>query len=229
MSDGTAPVLISGDIRDKFDPKHANYIGAAALATCTAWIDPVYHEYHWVIPDSTQWVYDLKRKRWYEAPLAASKRLLGGLPVYDTNGVAYSYGFTSSGYLYRTENGTTFDSAAIAHTLQTGDMAPTGAIMDRTEVVSFRLVGKAKTVTAETVSLSHYGDSSTTASTPSPDGMSMANSGKRLFSVSRSFGRNPKTHVYHSFKTTVSTSDETVGFEPIFFTIGYINRGKDTR
>jgi hypothetical protein len=228
MSDGSSVVEISNDIRDKFDPKHDNYLTAATLATCTGWIDPVFNEYHLVVPGTTQWICYIPTRQWYEAPLAATKRLSCGCAVYDANGIAYSYGSTSLGYMYRLDYGTTIDGEAIPHTIQTADIAPSGNIMDRTEVCSIRLVGKAKTTT-DTVLVEHFGDSSTTASVPAIDGISMVNSGKRLFSVPRLFGTNPKVHDYHSIKLSISTDDETIGFEPIFMVIGYRLIGKDAR
>jgi len=229
MCDGSSVIEVSKDIKDKFDPKHANYIGASTLATCSGWIDPVYNEYNWVIPGTTIWAYDILRKKWYEKPLTATKRPSCGLVVYDTNGIAYSYGATASGFMYRMEYGTTIDGVAVPYTVQIADVAPTGSISDRTEACSVRLVGKAKTTTTQTVLIEHFGDSSTTASVPAIPGVSMANSGKRLFSVIRSMGTAPKNHIYHSYKLSVSTSDETIGFEPVFLVLGYRSIGKDSR
>jgi hypothetical protein len=228
MCEGSSVVEVSRDIRDKFDPKHANYIGATVLATCTGWIDPVYNEYNWVIPGTTIWAYDILRKKWYEKPLAATKRLSCGVAVYDTTGTGFSYGATASGFMYRMEYGTTIDGVTIPYVLQTADVAPTGAISDRTEACSVRLVGKAKS-TASTVLVEHFGDSSTTASVPAIPGVSMINAGKRLFSVIRSMGTVPKNHIFHSYKLSVSTTDETIGFEPVFLVLGYRNLGKDFR
>jgi len=115
------------------------------------------------------------------------------------------------------------------YVLQLGDVAPTGSISDRTEACSIRLVGKAKSTTTQTVLVEHSGDSSTTASVPAIAGVSMANSGKRLFSVIRSMGTVPKNYAYHSYKFSVTTTDETIGFEPVFATMGYRVLGKDSR
>ena len=98
----------------------------------------------------------------------------------------------------------------------------------RSEVRNIRLVGKAKT-TASTIAVSHYLDSSTTASSPTITAMSMQNTGKRLFSVFRSLGNVPLTGVFHSFKFTVSTTDETKGFEPMYAIVGYKPLGNDIR
>jgi hypothetical protein len=131
--------------------------------------------------------------------------------------------------MYRTENGTTFDGLGMPFVFQIADLAPTGNISKRTEVCSIRLVGVAKSITDQTVLLEHFGDSSTTASVPAITGVSMANTGKRLFSVIRSVGTNPKNQVYHSIKASVTTDDETAGFEPIFMVIGFRIVGEDFR
>jgi hypothetical protein len=220
---------VSRDIRDKFDPKHSGYIGASILPTCAGGIDPVHNEYNWVIPGTTIWCYDILRKHWYEKPLAATKRLSCVSAVYDTNGIPYFYGSTASGYMYRMDFGTTFDGLGMPFVLQTADVAPTGNISDRTEACSFRLVGKAKTTTDQSVLVEHFGDTSTTASVPAIPGISMANAGKRLFSVPKSMGTNPKNHTLHSYRVSVTTDDETVGFEPVFAVLGYRNLGKDNR
>jgi len=117
MSDGSSVTEISRDIRDKFDPRHANYVGASTLPTCSGGIDAVSTEYLWVIPGVTAWVYDIPRKKWAERPLAATKRIACFRTVYDTNGIAYPYGATSAGFLYRMENGTTIDGLGIPYVL----------------------------------------------------------------------------------------------------------------
>lgn len=229
MSDGSTVTDLSRDIRDKFDPLHENYIGAATLATCTGKIDVLHNEYVWVIPGVTCWVLDILRRKWSEKPLAATKRITCARTVYDTNGLPYFYGATNSGYLYRLDYGTSIDNIGIPFVLQLADIAPTGNIQDRTEVCSFRLVGKAKSTTSQKVLVEHFLDSDTTASVPAIPTISMANTGKRLFSVIRSFGTKPKNGILHSFRLSITTNDETIGFEPIFAVIGYRVVGKDTR
>jgi hypothetical protein len=227
MSDGNPPACISNDIRDKFDPKHANFLGNSVLPTLTGFIDSNYNEYHMVIPSSTDWVYDFRRRKWSEAPKASL--LNCGVSVNDVNGVAYSYGCTNTGYMERLEYGTTFDGTAIAYSLHTGDIAPTGGISDRTELRSIRLIGKSKTTTTETISVTHYGDTSTTASVPTITPISMSNVGKRLFNVIRSVGNAILLSCMHSIKLSISTNNEAVGFEPIFMILGFKNVGKDRR
>ncbi len=230
ISDGGPPVCISDDIADKFNSQHANYVGDAILPTCTGAVDPRRSEYHWIIPGVAEWVYDIRRKKWFEIVRGAGNYLYGAFPVWDANGVSHFYGFDHGGYMYRLENGTAFDGDAIAHTLQFGDIAPhEGSVTTRTEFMGIRLIGKAKTTTTQTVAVTHYGDSSTTASVPAISNMSMSNSGKDLFDVYRPVGAGNWRYVFHSPKFTVSTSDETIGFEPVFAAIGYRYIGQNTK
>jgi hypothetical protein len=225
---------ISDDIADIFDQNHANYIGEDVLPTCTSFYDQIRYEYHLIIPGVGEWVYDVKRGKWGNPDRKSGAYLAGGTMVQDTNGISYPYGFLSSGYVMRLENGTNFatDSGTndIDHTLWMPDMALHGGNLHiRTELKSIRLIGKAKETTANEITVSHFGDSSTTASTPAIATISMSNVGKRLFNVIRAVGKNPFNHILHSPKFEVSTNDETSGFGPIYAVIGYKVLGDDVR
>jgi hypothetical protein len=230
MFDGSsAPVKISRDIRHFFDPKRGEYLTAAVLTTCFGDYDPVYNAYVWIVPDSAEYHYSLEERKWYKVSRGADKELNCCFPVQDSNGQYYNFGCSNAGFMYRLENGTTFDGVAIAQTIQLGDAAlQEGRVSRRSEVRSTRLIGKAKS-TASTVAVSFYLDSSTTAYSPTVTAMSMQNTGKRLFNVFRSFGNNPLTCTFVSPKFVVSTSDETKGFEPMYAVIGFKDIGPDVR
>lgn len=230
MFDGaSAPVKISRDIRHFFDPRRTEYLTAAMLSACYGSYDPVYNAYVWIVPDAYEYHFSLEERKWYRVDRGTGKYLNCAFPVQDTNGQYYNYGCSNAGYLYRLENGTTFDTTAIVHTLTLSDAALLeGRVSQRTEVRSIRLIGKAK-ATSSSVAVSHYGDSSTTASVPAIAAMSMVNSGKRLFNVFRSFGNVPLAHVFHTFKFVVSTTDETKGFEPMYAVVGFKSLGPDVR
>ena len=220
MSDGAAISKISNDIRDKFDPLHANYVGAATLATTTASYDPVNDEYHWIIPGAGEWVFDLRKAKWFRIDRQTGKYLQCGIEVTDTNGTPYTYGALSTGYLERLEYGNTFDGTAIPYTLRTGDLAlHNGSIWRDTTIRKIKVVQLAKTVTASTPTLTHFGDSKTTGTTYST--YSAASSGKRLaFTTPPDIRLGP--HFFHGLQLTQSTSDETApGFEPLFIGVYY--------
>jgi hypothetical protein len=229
-SNGGAPEVLSDDIEDLFDPQRANYVGAATLATATGELDPAKNEYHWIVPGAQEWVYSFDESKWSEIDRGTGKRINSIIPVRNADGIVFTYGGLDTGYLERLENGTDFDGNDIAHTLWMPDMAlHNGELHTRTELKSVRLIGIAKETTTGTIAVSHYGDSSTTASVPAITPISMSNSGKRLFNVFRSFGKTPLVHVLHSLKYTISTNGETSGFEPIYAIIGYKVVGDDVR
>jgi hypothetical protein len=218
LFDGNTASIVSDDIADKFDPLHSNYVGAAALAASTAGYDPVYDAYVWCIQGSTTWRYDLKRKKWYEVPQTASTRLYGVFNAIDSNGVACLYGYGNTGYVWKLDSGTTFDGDNIVCTFQTADIAFEGNYISReTFVRGVKLVQVAKNTTANSVTLTHYGDTATAGNTI--ETYSPAASGKRLLDryTSKRFG----PHIFHSIKGTLTTDDETTGFEPIFLSVMY--------
>jgi len=216
--DGNAPIVISDDLYPLFDPQSSMYLSAATLALCNGFIDPVRSEYHLVIPNVNEYVYDFKKKKWFEVSRGTGNELECGCAVYDANGVAYGYGAVDDGKVYRLENGTTFNGTAISCEVTTADLAlENGSVTVPTSVMGTRLYGKAKTG-ASTVTLTHYGDSATSGNafaTISPVAF-----GKRLFDVRR-MERISGPCMFHQFKMTTSVSDETIPFEPLFFAVYY--------
>lgn len=220
MSEGASIAKISDDIRDKFDPLHANYIGASTLATCAAAYDPINDEYHWIVPGVGEWVYNLRLGKWFRIDRQTGKYLQCGIEVTDTNGNPYVYGALSTGYLERLEYGNTFDGTAIPYTLRTADLAlHNGSIWRDTTIRKIKVVQLAKTVTANTPTLTHFGDSKTTGTTYNT--YSAAASGKRLaFTTPPDIRLGP--YFFHGLQLTQSTSDETApGFEPLFIGVYY--------
>lgn len=216
--DGNSVSIVSDDIADKFDPRHANYIGASALASSTAGYDPVYDAFVWCIQGSTTWRYDLKRKKWYEVPQSSNTRLYGVFNAVDTNGVLSLYGYGNTGYVWKLDSGNTLDGDDIVCTFQIADIALEGNYIDReTFVRGVKFVQVAKNTTANSVTLTHFGD---TATSGNPiDTYSPAATGKRLLDryTSKRFG----PHIFHGIKGTLTTNDESIGFEPVFLSIKY--------
>ncbi len=231
MSDGNPPILISEDIEDKFDPLHANYVGASNLPNCQGSIDPVKGEYHWFLPDGTEWVCDLTVVKdshfpWYQVNRGA-KDLTGALTVTDANGVVYHYGYDDAGFLYRLENGTTFDGVGIAQQFRLGDLAlEQGAVTRRSEVRGIRVITKSKATTAQTIAVTHYADGSTSGTSLSAIDPSSAN---RFVKEYRSIGSPPLIGVFHNLDLSITTTDETCGFEPLFLGYIYKDLGLETR
>jgi hypothetical protein len=226
MSDGRAPIPIHGDIKEYFDRTDSRAIKLSKLGDSIGFIDPVKQEYHWLFASGTgattlnkELVYDIARNKWFE--IERSSDLQCGALVHDTDGNAYNYGFLDTGYMERLENGTDSDGTAITHTVQTGDMAFEGLAVE-TQVDAVRLITVAKTTTSNSVTLTHYSDgsSSGTAHTMSP-----ARSGYRL--AQPIFDDHLPADPFHSFKLTMITDDETIGFEPLALVATYHPTHKD--
>ncbi|MGW8178947.1 MAG: hypothetical protein ACWGQW_09320, partial [bacterium] len=222
ISDGNFIRELSGDIRDKFDPKHSNYIGSSTLPTLYGKIDPVLNEYHLIVPDSAEWVYDFTESKWFQIDRSSDAYLNGLFPVYDTNGVCYMYGFTPDGYVMRLENGTTFASASstnnIVSTVRLADIALyNSSIMWKSRINWSTLLIKTKSSTTATVSETRYIDgqtSGTAISTVDP-----TKSGY-VYTQGDIHGEG-KTGTFHSPEFSITTSDETVGFEPVLWGCNY--------
>ena len=157
---------------------------------------------------------DLDRIEWYEISRGTGKLLQCAFEVKSTTGNEYAYGCLDSGFMERLNDGTDFDGNTIAQLFHFGDMAINGEnISELIKVRFFKIVTVAKSITSNKITITHYGDTSTTGTswTVSPQ-----NSGKRTaFPIkSDSLG----DHFLHSFKGELSTDDETSGFEILYCT-----------
>jgi hypothetical protein len=136
--------------------------------------------------------------------------------VSDTNGAHYSYGATNSGYIQRLENGTAFtgDGSSVTYEFELGDLPVGGSLSMETILRYIRLIMVAKGTTSSTVTVTHYGDMNQTGKTitlsPSKSGYDVA---MPAHGVSGSIWGS---HVFHRLKFTISTNDETIGFEPLW-------------
>jgi len=222
-SDGTSPICISGDLGNLFDSSDGSYLTAATLSTCRGFIDPQRSEYVWVVPGVTEYVFSLIDKKWFEIDRTATTRLRGGLSVYDSYGASYIYGFGTN-YVWRLENGYTFDGEDIACSVKFGDMAvDEGSIFKKTTLKSTKLVAVALASATNTIALTHNGDGATASTTLKA--ISPLNSGKRL--IGKIVPNSTGSHIFHTFKLAFNVNATNAGFEPIFFGINYSNDGKD--
>ena len=228
LFDGKAPVKISGDIDDLFLKSNASGLHNSYIDVSMAEFDIENWEYHWFCRTGAsgawaEWVFDLKRGKWYEVSRGAAKMLKCGINVMDTVGNFYMYGGIATGYLERLENGTAFDGNDIVHTLRTGDFVLNEGKVSRTAVIrNARLVGMAKNTTANEIAATYFKDTNTSADESYT--ISPAASGKRLFQDDHGMGREGKA-IFHSFNFSMTTDDETIGFEPIFLSVLYKETG----
>lgn len=219
MTDGRPPVLISEDIGNLFDKRETIKINASYVDDSFAFNDISNSEYHWCFAVGSavdyEYVLDYDRMKWYNISRPAA--LQAGIEVEDTNGVTYVYGAVDTGFLLRLENGNNFDGTAIAHTMWFGDIAlyGDGSITIETDAQFHNLVAVTKTTTND-ITVIHYGDSSTTGNTLT---MVPRKTGYRTIRTAEH--KKLGSHMFHSWKFTISTGDQAVGFEPLFFACLY--------
>jgi hypothetical protein len=220
MSDGRAPIPIHYDIAAYFDPTDSRCIKASMIGDSVGFIDPVNNEYHLLVASgssatslNTELVYDIHRNKWFVIDRTVD--LQCGVLVRDTDGNPYCYGFLDTGYMERLEYGTDFDGNDIIHTVQTGD-TPLTDLAYETRLKSVKLLTKAKTTTANSISCTHYADTCTTGATAKA--MSPLKSGYRVAMPAFTHRLNA---LLHSLKFTITTNDETIGFEPLAIVLTY--------
>lgn len=211
-------VEISHDIRDKFDPLHANYIGAALLRTATGFYDPSKYEYHLIIPNTSEWAYNLQYQKWFEIDRASGNRLVAGISTTDASGTLYPYGLGQTGYLFRLENGNAFDDDAIASTVRLADIAlHNKSMMVETRVDWASLVLKTKTGTTPSASATHYVDGVSAGAVVGSASPTESGYGYVLRNV---YGQS-KVGTFHSPEFTFSSSGNNLGFEPVMWGAQY--------
>ena len=218
-------VPIHHQIRNFFDENETNVrkLNPSYIKNSVSFIDEEKTEYHWLFADGSstgtlnrEFVFDLKKYKWFEIPRGSGKELQCGFEVIDTNGYNYIYGTIDTGYMERLENGTDFDGTAIAYEFWTGDFPLyEKSFMYETLIRKLGFIMKAKTTTANVATVTLYGDGNNTGTAiDSANGFDPTKSGYRIANIIKSVGGlNP--HIFYSFKGTMSTNNETVGFEPL--------------
>ena len=227
MSDGRAPIPVHMDIKEYFDPKDSRCIKASEVGNSTAFIDPVNQEYHWLFASGTagtqtELVYSITENGWYRIPRGTGKALVCGCVVTDTNANQYNYGMIDTGYMERLEYGTDFDGNDIVHDFRLGDAPLSDSLMNETVIDVVMLFMVAKTTTTNAVVGTHYGDAKTTGTTLKA--LSPASSGHRVAQsfTTHALGR----HTLHSTGFSMTTDNETTGFEPLAVAYSYHIQGE---
>ena len=228
--DGKGFTPIHGDIEDWFDARNSYAINRSVIEDFCGFYDDAKLEYHWLFASGTsttlnkEFVYDLRRRKWFEIDRGTGNYLQLGCSVQDTHGNTYCYGFGSDGFIYRLENGTTFNSTGIAHSVVFGDIAVAGSTWIITKVRNVKLHAVSKTITANDITLQHWADGS---ATPTSFTMDAKRTGYRITASKKS--ENITDAVFHRFGLSITTTDEPVGFEPIIFAIMHEVVREDTR
>jgi hypothetical protein len=216
MFDANSLINVSGDIGDRFEEGSTNYINESLADKFTAFYDAARYEYHLLIATGSsttlneEWVYDLVHRKWWLAN-RKTKYITCGINIEDSVGNRYIFGGTDDGYLERLEYGNTFDGVAIEYKFRLADNLLDKSLMYIKEIRGLKLTGIVST-TASTITVNHYLDGSTTASTPAIPVINQNVSGKRIYQVFRSISFKG---VFHGFEFIISTSDGGV-FRPLY-------------
>lgn len=175
MCDGISIVTISDDISNYWDLNSSDFIPLARQDDSVGWYNPNLHVYKLLISSGAgqtthniELEYSLKYNEWtkiYRENGSGANPLQTGFQVRDTTGNIYTYGTTDEGYVYRLENGYTWDSTAIAQMVWTKDLLldSQAPFFRHTTVEYFRLFHETKsTGDTEDIDITHYGDGTET-------------------------------------------------------------------
>lgn len=228
MFDGNSIHPIDEDIRNYFDLTQSECINTTYIHKSTSFIDEYEREYHWQFVSgtattiNTELVYNFKRKAWFK--IERTPVIYCGIPVRDSNGASYTYGGTATGFLERLEFGNTFDTTALTATLKTRDNTFAGWVY-QTMVRYVKLIFQSKSSTAGRVTLSHFGDTKTTADSFTIS-CNPVSSTQRVATTAE--GTQWGAYVFHSFNMTITSSDVSVPFEPVGLAGFWADVRKDT-
>lgn len=218
---GKGPIPVGEDIKNYFDKESSTAINTSKISNSYGFVDEANDEYHWLFAQGTsstidkEFVFDFKRMKWFKINRGTGNALQSGTSATDTNGNKYSYG-SKEGYLVELETGSSFDGTAIAHTLWTGDM-PFRALSEETSLRVVELINKSKNSTSNTITGTHYKDSKTTAD--STFTLEPQSTTRRVVQPVQQLKGGPG--VFHSIKLQTSTSNEDIGFEPLYLAMLY--------
>jgi hypothetical protein len=219
MFDSNTIIDISQDIRSLFDSADSGSINTSIADTFYGFFDDTNKEYHWLCATGSsttlnkEMVYDVTRKKWYEIN-RSTKYIRSGFKVTDSVGNTFIYAGDDSGYIYKLEYGTSFDGVAIEYKLRTGDYPIAKSLMYESELCYLKIAGKAKNTTSQSIAITHYADGETAGT--SIASLSQAKTGTRLYGFSKGDVRHLSLMAtLHSLEFSISTSDETIGFEPL--------------
>ena len=216
ISAGASIIPIYDDIKCYWDPNDSRYIPSGMQSRSVGWYDTKTRSYKLLIGSgstatylNTELEYSLIYKEWtkvYRENGSGANPLQCGWPVWDTNGVGYTYGGGKDGFVYRLENGNTWNSVAnIASYIHTKDLILDNELplFRKSTVKYLRTTYKQKAV--GNITIAHYGDRTLTVSgTSGQSGPAVITDAASTFYNSQSV--NLGNFLYHSFKFSASTA-----------------------
>ena len=116
------------------------------------------------------------------------------------------------GFRERLEYGNTFDGVSITYKFRLPDGLLDKSLMYVKEIRRIKLTRRCNSAAAK-VTVRHYADGSTTASSPTIEAISQSVSGKRIYQAMR--GMSVRA-VLHSFEFEATTNDSETGFCPLY-------------
>jgi hypothetical protein len=222
MTDGSAVVPISDDIKCYFDANDSRYIPTARRTKTVAWYDPSVPAYKVLISSGSsatahnlELEYSLTAKEWTKIKridAAGADPLQCGFRVFDTNGIGYTYGGNAKGFMYRLENGYTFAGTGIEEILHTKDMILDPQVpLFRKSTIKFMRTALKKKTNGGSIAITHYGDQVLTVSGLSGQLVPSAITVETAPYNTQSCAMGP--FLYHSLKFTISASSVSDGME----------------
>lgn len=190
LEDGRKTKKVSGPVDHYFNIEHATAISATNLANCQAFVDKANNEYHLLIPDGTELVYNYVLDEWYppwdRQVGDADDYLVCGLCLKASDNRYYTYAGNNDGLVFRLETDTTDKNASntdvtITHNVKTRAIGFQQELSTTLEF-DFReiwLEAKARTSpTTKTITTNFFKDMATSGTALSaPSALSLANSG----------------------------------------------------
>ena len=213
--DGNTLVPVSGDIQSFFNPASSDYVNPVTYDTSveTAFYDEKNYEYHWCFTNASgkqEWVYSLMYRKWSKFLRGTGKDLVCGFTIQDTAGNPYSMGGTADGFIERLEYGTTMDGNAIVSTFRNGDIFLLKSGAYACKMRRLKLFGKTKNTSTAKVTMKHYANTATTG-VSLPD-IVQTGATSRIYQAKCSVNIDA---TLHSIECGISTTNETIGFEPM--------------
>jgi hypothetical protein len=215
MSAGSAIIPIYDDIKCYWDQNDSRYIPVGMQPRSVGKYDTQTRSYKLLIASgagatylNTELEYSLTNKEWtkiYREDGSGANPLQSIWNVWDTNGVGYAFGGGSKGYVYRLENGNTWNGTPIASYLHTKDLILDNEtpLFRRSTVKYIRTAYKKKAM--GNITITHYGDQvQTTSGAGGQSGPAVISSTSTTAYSTQS--TNLGNFLYHSFKFGASTS-----------------------
>ncbi len=222
MSFGSSPIKVSMDIDNLFDERASGSINTTNAHRSWAVYDVTNHCYHWHFCASaddtvfTEYAYDLEKQAWFKITRTANALQYATEVSLNTTGRWFVYGF-KDGAAYRLESGNDFNATGISQTFHTGDIAPhNGSVASVTKPSHICCITEGATSSTK-VTLNHYADGKTTASSTWAESSTKAGHDLTFPVEHGQF----KEGIFHSVKANLTTTSEPDGFEPLYLSMLY--------